>query len=89
MNNSYTNPKGDFQPGALSVTWVIDHNHQFDRATAKTKLQEFHQDRVADAVVIHVSTGFFFTIVVEIRSNETGFAQSSEQMVGLFHQTSI
>ena len=76
---------GNTQPGALNVTWVMEHTSNPPRAVS-TRTGVCPQDRVADVVVINQQKDFH-TIVIEVKHDEraNSAAHNIEQMVGLFH----
>ena len=82
-----TPPKGDRQPGALNVTWVLTTSECSPPSTRSqcTPPSTRSQDRVANVIVLH-TTKNVFTIVVEVKSEDIDAAeQNTEQMVGLFY----
>ena len=77
-----TNPKGNFQPGAMCIEWVTPgRNMRSGSASSSIVLQ--CQERVADFVVVNKN---IYNIVGEIKPEPGGLNQSMEQMVGLLRK---
>lgn len=73
-----TNPSGEFEPGALQVSWINPCRET--RNALESSAVQSPQDRVADFVIWDVHAKMYLT-VVEVKSASAG---STQQMIGLF-----
>ena len=78
-----TNPKGNFQPGAMSIEWVTPGRKTRGSASCSIVPMVLQcQERVADFVVVNKNI-YIYNIVGDVKPDVGGLNQNMEQMVGL------
>ena len=79
-----TNSSGDYQHGALEVTWILSYPKTRSHS-GESQLSARTQSRVADFVVWD-SKENVYCIVEEVKSDDNVhvFLQSQKQILGLF-----
>ena len=79
-----TNPNGRYQPGSMSLEWVVGENQPGERSCKARRQCLGVDERVADVIILkgHIITTFF-----EVKNApKGGVAQNKEQMAGLLQK---
>ena len=78
-----TNPRGRFQPGSMTLEWVVGEDVQpaGERPNNNPRRGLGDEEIVADVVIL---SGELVTTVFEVKTEKGGVSQNKEQMAGLF-----